>query len=222
MRNFEWIYQHALERKGDREALEALLPLPISADELVSKPDSYFLSAMTWRIFCAGLNRKMIDNKWPAFEEVFFGFDPQKLVLMSDEMLENTLQDTRLVRHWGKIKSIRTNAAMLLELGREKGGFGRFIAEWPEDRIVDLWLLLAKQGAQLGGNSGAYFLRIVEKDTFILTNDVVAALKAQKIVDKKPTSKRDLNAVQEAFNAWHRQSDRPLCQISQLLSFCAN
>ncbi|MEZ5524220.1 MAG: DNA-3-methyladenine glycosylase I [Pseudomonadales bacterium] len=222
MRNFEWIYQHALERKGDREALEALLPLPISADELVSKPDSYFLSAMTWRIFCAGLNRKMIDNKWPAFEEVFFGFDPQKLVLMSDEMLENTLQDTRLVRHWGKIKSIRTNAAMLLELGREKGGFGRFIAEWPEDRIVDLWLLLAKQGAQLGGNSGAYFLRIVEKDTFILTNDVVAALKAQKIVDKKPASKRDLNAVQEAFNAWHRQSDRPLCQISQLLSFCAN
>lgn len=222
MRNFEWIYQHALERKGDREALEALLPLPISADELVSKPDSYFLSAMTWRIFCAGLNRKMIDNKWPAFEEVFFGFDPQKLVLMSDEMLENTLQDTRLVRHWGKIKSIRTNAAMLLELGREKGGFGRFIAEWPEDKIVDLWLLLAKQGAQLGGNSGAYFLRIVEKDTFILTNDVVAALKAQKIVDKKPTSKRDLNAVQEAFNAWHRQSHRPLCQISQLLSFCAN
>lgn len=222
MRDFEWIYQHALSRKGDKKTLESLLPVPRSADELAALPDAFFLSSMSWRVFCAGLNRRMVDAKWPAFEEVFFGFDPQKLVLMSDEMLEKTLQDTRLIRHWGKIKSIRTNAALVLELGKEKGGFGRFLADWPTDSMVELWQLLAKKGAQLGGNSGAYFLRIVGKDTFILTNDVVAALKAQKIVDKKPTSKIDLKVTQEAFNSWQKQSGRPLCQISRLLSFCAD
>ena len=78
MRDFEWIYQHALSRKGDKKTLESQLPVPRSADELADLPDSYFLSSMSWRVFCAGLNRKMVDAKWPAFEEVFFGFDPQK------------------------------------------------------------------------------------------------------------------------------------------------
>ncbi len=222
MRNFDWIYQHALERKGGAKVLESLLPVPRSADELAALPDRYFLSSMSWRIFCAGLNRKMVDNKWPAFEEVFFGFEPQKLVLMSDDLLEKTMQDKRIIRHWGKIKSIRTNAAMILALGEEKGGFGRFLADWPAETIVELWQVLKKQGAQLGGNSGAYSLRIVGKDTFMLSNDVVAALKAQKIIDKKPTSKADLNATQAAFNEWRKQSGRPLCQISRLLSFCAD
>lgn len=222
MRDFDWIYQHALNRKGGAEALEALLPVPRSADELAALPDRFFLSSMTWRIFCAGLNRKVVDNKWPAFEEVFFGFEPEKMVLMSDDMLEKTMLDKRIIRHWGKIKSIRRNAAMVLELGEDKGGFGRFLASWPSNSTVELWQLLKKQGAQLGGNSGAYFLRIVGKDTFMLSNDVVAALKAQGIVDKKPTSKVDLNTVQVAFNEWQKQSQRPLCQISRLLSFCAD
>jgi 3-methyladenine DNA glycosylase Tag len=222
VRDFDWIYEHALNRKGGAEALEALLPVPRTADELAALPDRYFLSSMSWRVFCAGLNRKVVDAKWPAFEEVFFGFEPQKLVLMSDDMLEKTMKDKRIIRHWGKIKSIRMNAAMVLELGEEKGGFGRFLADWPSDSIVELWQLLKKQGAQLGGNSGAYALRIVGKDTFMLSNDVVAALKAQGIVDKKPTSKADLSAVQSAFNDWQKQSHRPLCQISRLLSFCAD
>jgi 3-methyladenine DNA glycosylase Tag len=222
MKDFDWIYDHALNRKGGVEAVEALLPVPRSAEELSNLPDSYFLSSMTWRVFCAGLNRKVVDAKWAAFEEIFWAFDPQKLVLMSDEMLENTMQSRRIIRHWGKIKSIRSNAAMILQLGEEVGGFGRFIAGWPSNNITGLWQILAKQGAHLGGNSGAYSLRIVGKDTFMLSNDVVTALKAQKIVDKKPTSKADLKAVQEAFNGWQEQSQRPFCQISSLLSFCAN
>lgn len=222
MKEFDWIYQHALNRKGNVETLESLLPVSKTAEELAELPDRYFLSAMSWRVFCAGLNRKMVDAKWPAFQEVFLGFEPQKMVLMSDERLERTMQDTRIIRHWGKIKSIRTNAAMILELGAEKGGFGNFLAEWPTESMVELWWLLAKRGAQLGGNSAPYFLRIVGKDTFILTNDVVAALKAQNIVDKKPTGKADLKRVQAAFNEWREQSGRPFCQISRLLSFCAD
>jgi hypothetical protein len=56
------------------------------------------------------------------------------------------------------------------------------------------------------------------KDTFILTDDVIVALKAQGVVDKKPTAQRDLEQVQEAFNQLREQSGRPLCQISRLLA----
>jgi len=56
------------------------------------------------------------------------------------------------------------------------------------------------------------------KDTFILTDDVAVALKAQGVIDRKPTAQRDLETVQTAFNQLHQQSGRPLCQISRLLA----
>ena len=60
------------------------------------------------------------------------------------------------------------------------------------------------------------------KDTFVLSDDVVAASVAQDIVTKRPTSQRDLALVQEAFNAWQAQSGRPLCQLSMLLALTVN
>ena len=220
MRKYEWIYQHALEQKGGVKALEALLPQAKSAAELAVVSDDRYLSEISRRVFRAGLKHEMVDKKWPAFEEVFYNFHPNKLVLMSDEALENTLQDKRIIRHWGKIKSIRHNALMLVEVAQQYGSFGKFLAQWPTTDIVGLWKWLVKQGKQLGGNSGPYFLRMVGKDTFVLTNDVVAALVAQGIVDKKPTSQTDLQLVQAAFNQWQEQSGRPLCQISRMLAFC--
>ena len=220
MRKYEWIYQHALEQKGGVKALEALLPQAKSAAELAVVSDDRYLSEISRRVFRAGLKHEMVDKKWPAFEEVFYNFEPNKLVLMSDEALENTLQDKRIIRHWGKIKSIRHNALMLVEVAQQYGSFGKFLAQWPTTDIVGLWKWLVKQGKQLGGNSGPYFLRMMGKDTFVLTNDVVAALVAQGIVDKKPTSQTDLQLVQAAFNQWQEQSGRPLCQVSRMLAFC--
>ncbi len=70
--------------------------------------------------------------------------------------------------------------------------------------------------------AGPRFLRMVGKDTFIPTWDVVAALNAQDIVDKVPTSKRDQALVQDVFNQWHAESGRPMCQLSAMLSFTVN
>ena len=138
---------------------------------------------------------------------------------MSDEQLENQMQNESLIRHWGKIKSIRANALMVAELSQEHQGFGRFLAQWPSNEIIDLWTLFKKRGSQLGGMSGSSFLRMVGKDTFKLTPDVVAALKAQDIVDKNPTSQRDLKKVQEVFNQWHQESGQPYSHISLMLSY---
>jgi hypothetical protein len=88
---------------------------------------------------------------------------------------------------------------------QEKGSFGALIADWPVTDIVGLWTYLKKHGHQLGGLSAPRFLRMVGKDTFVPSYDVVAALNAQKIVDKAPTSLRDLAIGAGAFNQWHEQ-----------------
>ena len=197
MRDYAWMYEYCLNRFGSREALEARLPQPKSAAELRAVGDDRYLSLISLRIFRAGLKHSLVDAKWPAFEEVFFGFDPQKVVLMSAEHLERLMQDARLIRHLGKLKSVPRNAQMVLDLAREHGSFGNFLADWPETDIVG-------------------------KDTFIPSDDMVAALKAQEIIDKPPTSLKDLAAVQGAFNQWREESGRPLCQLSVMLAHTVN
>jgi len=222
MRDYQWLYEYCLNRFGSVEALEARLPQAKSPAELAAVGDDRYLSLISLRIFRAGLKHSLVDAKWPAFEEVFFGFDPEKVVLMGGERLENLMQDTRLIRHLGKLKSVPRNAQFVLDIAREYGSFGKLLANWPSSDIVGLWKLLAKRGNQLGGMSAPRFLRMAGKDTFVLSDDVVAALKAQEIVDKTPTSLKDLALVQTAFNTWQEQSGRALCHISMMLSYTVN
>jgi 3-methyladenine DNA glycosylase Tag len=222
MRDYKWLHEYCLNRFGSAEALEARLPQPRSAAELRALGDDRYLSTISLRIFRAGLKHSLVDAKWPVFEQVFFGFDPEKVVLMGAEHLETLMQDARIIRHLGKLKSVPRNAQFVLDVRREKGSFGGLIADWPVTDIVGLWHYLAKHGSQLGGLSAPRLLRMVGKDTFIPADDVVAALKAQKIIDKAPTSLKDRAAVQAAFNQWHAQSGRPLCQLSVMLAHTVN
>lgn len=218
MKSFKWIYDHVCQHRAG-EDIEMLLPSCLPNAELRNVADDRMLSDMARRVFRAGLKHSLVDAKWPEFEKAFFGFIPEKVALMSDEQLENLMQNEKLIRHWGKIKSVRTNAMMVEEQAKKHGSFASFLADWPEQDIIGLWAFLKKQGNQLGGNSGPYFLRMVGKDTFILTDDVVAGLKAQGIIEKKPTAKRDLQKVQDCFNQWQDESGRPLAHISRLLSY---
>lgn len=222
MRDYKWLHEFCLNRFGSAKAPEAMLPQPRSDAELRALSDDRYLSLISLRIFRAGLKHSLVDAKWPAFEEVFFGFDPEKVVLMGAERLENLMQDARLIRHLGKLKSVPRNAQFILDVRRDKGSFGALIADWPVSDIVGLWKYLAKHGSQLGGLSAPRFLRMVGKDTFVPTDDMVAALKAQGVIDKAPTSRKDLAAVQAAFNQWQVESGRPLCQLSVMLAHTVN
>lgn len=222
MRDFQWMLEYGINRFGSLKALEARLPHSATQAQLLAVPDDRYLSLIALRVFRAGLRHSVVDAKWPNFEEVFWRFDPEKVVLMSVEHIERLMQETRIIRHLGKLKSVPRNAQMLLDIRREFGSFGAFLAQWPEHDIVGLWRYLAKHGHQLGGLSAPRFLRMAGKDTFVLSDDVVAALVAQGIVTKRPTSQGDLALVQEAFNAWQAQSGRPLCQLSMLLALTVN
>src|SRR6201998_3463756 len=214
---FAPIFEAARTRLG-AAALEERLPKPRSAAELRALTDDRYLSQMSLRIFRAGLKHSLVDAEWPAVDEVFDRFEPRRVRAMSDEALEAMLSDRRLIRHWGKLKSVRDNAAAMIEVATEHGSFGAWLADWPGTKIVELWETLAKRFSQMGGNSGPTFLRMVGKDTFVLTHSLTAALKRGGAVEAPPKNRKDRAVVQSHLNTWAAETGRPLCQLSLILA----
>lgn len=221
--DYHWLYDTVRKRFESDAAMETFLPKALTAEELKQKGDDRYLSAMSRRVFQAGMQHAMVDAKWPAFEEAFWGFVPEKMVMLSPEQIEGYLKNDRIIRHYTKLQTIPQNARFILDIRQEHGcSFGEFIADWPSADIIGLWRLLAKRGARLGGRSAAGFLRLVGKDTFLLTSDVVARLIAAGIIHHEPTSQRDKQIVQDAFNKLQQSSGKSLCQLSAMLSLSIN
>ncbi len=218
MESFSSIFERASERKGGPAALEALLPAPLSNADLAAISDAQVLAEMTKCVFRAGFVWQIIESKWPGFEAAFHGFDVNGCAMLSDEDLERLGQDDRIVRNGAKIRSVPRNAAFVQAVRDQHGSFGRYLADWPREDVVGLWAEMKARGDRLGGQTGRFVLRFLGKDTPVLSADVLKALEQQGVVNREPASKKALAAVQAAFNTWHSESGRPLCQISRVLA----
>ena len=218
MRSFDELFAMAVAHKGSAEAVEERLPSPKSAAELAATPDDRYLAEMAKAIFSAGFVWKVVENKWPGFEEAFDGFDPPRVAFYSDDDIARLMSDTRIIRNGPKVRAVHENAVFLVDLAREHGSAARFFADWPASDFVGLWQVLKKRGSRLGGSSAQFALRFVGWDSPVLMGDVLKALIREGVVDKAPTSKAALKAVQDAFNTWAGESGRPMSQISRLLA----
>ncbi|PWK44421.1 DNA-3-methyladenine glycosylase I [Pleionea mediterranea] len=219
LESFETIYQRAAERKGGEKSLESLLSKPLSQKQLLKLTDAKILSEMTKKVFQSGFVWRVVQNKWPSFEEVFFNFDIEKLLMMPPDMVERKATDKRIIRNLTKVKSIQNNALMINEITKEHGNFVSWLANWPVDNMIGLWNELKKRGDRLGGNTGPYALRAIGKDTFLLTRDVEAYFRNHQIIDGGLRSKKSLKTIQNSFNQWHQTSGRSMQELSMLVSF---
>lgn len=218
MKSYEEVWQRTLDRKGSIEAIESRLPAVKTVEELEAIPDDRWLAEIARSVFRAGFSWKVIDAKWDGFEEAFEGFVPQRWAMMWDQDLSRLMKDTRIVRHEKKILSVADNARLLCELAEEHGSAASAFARWPSTSYVDLLEMIKKRGSRLGGTSGQYFIRGMGKDSVVFSRDVCAALIDAGVVDRAPTSKRDLRATQAAFNQWMQESGRPLTHLSRILA----
>lgn len=220
MRTFAEIFAQAAARKGGAAALEQILAETPSRPpaEIAALPDHRILAEMTRRIFYAGFSWKVVDDKWPAFEAAFFGFDPNACAFMTEEQFDRLMQDRNIVRNGAKIKSVQLNAQFLLDCKASHGSAARFFADWPDRDYVGLLDVLKQRASHLGGDAAGRFLRAIGKPAFIATTDMAAALMREGVIDRPPTSKRDLAAVQAAFNQWSHESGRDLTAISRVLA----
>lgn len=219
MLDFQKIHARAAKRKGGEAVLAPLLG-PAPDNKAVAKvPDDRILSTMAERIFAAGFVWRVIEQKWPGFEEAFLGFEPKRLLFQPDDYWHELASDSRIVRNPQKIKSVRDNAAFVDRISKEHGSFGKFIAAWPADDQVGLTAYLAKHGSRLGGNTGQYFLRWLEWDTFVVSTDMAAALRDAGLdIAGNPTSKRDLDKIQAQINQWSAETGLPRRHISRILA----
>ena len=217
MSGFEDIRLRAEARKGGARALKAMLPTVATKKQLIELGDDRYLAMMTKSINQAGFSWKVIENKWPSFEEAFLGFDPRKLSYLSPEQWEAFTSDKRVVRNWQKIKALQDNVFFVQDESRRSGGFGQFIADWPVEDQIGLMAYLKKHGSRLGGQSALWFLRRVGKDCFIPARDVAVLLRSIGLdIAENPTSKRDLTKIQAQFNEWHAETGLPYSHLSRI------
>lgn len=200
--------------KGIRSALKQW---QVDAD-LTGKTDARFLAGMTKAVFSSGFSWEVINKKWPGFEAAFDGFEPRRVAAYGDDKVDALLKDAAIVRNGAKIMATIENARFVVATAQRHGSFGKFLAGWPATDQVGLMDYLKKNASRLGGATCQYFLRFEGWDAFILSGDVVKALIREGVVRKAPTSRKELAAVQDAFNVWRQESGRPVREISRILA----
>ena len=128
MGSFAKVIALAADNKGGMAALDRLLADSKSSSpaEIAAIPDDRLLSEMSRRIFQAGFSWKVVDDKWPAFEEAFGGFDPRLCANLPEEGFDAALKNTRIFRNAAKIRAITANARFILDLAAEAGTAARF------------------------------------------------------------------------------------------------
>ncbi|MBV9290713.1 MAG: DNA-3-methyladenine glycosylase I [Hyphomicrobiales bacterium] len=217
MTPFETIRARAEKRKGGAQALARLLPPRADGSALAALEDDRVLAEMTKRVFSAGFAWSVIEAKWGGFEEAFLGFEPARLSFEPDDFWHGLVKDARIVRNGAKIMSVRANARFVLDVAKEHGSFGRFLAAWPSSDEVGLLEVLAKRGDRLGGATGQMLLRFLGFDGFVTSKDVVACLiDAGLDIAEEVKSKRDLVKVQAQFNAWAKETGLSHAQLSRI------
>jgi len=228
---FKNIFQSAARRKGGDKKLESLLKGEGRGDggesgntksrtQLRAIPDDRYLAEMTKCIFRSGFVWKIIENKWSGFETAFNSFDTMSCAMLSDENLESLAQDARIVRNAIKIRTVRDNGEFIQRVRKDHQRFSYWIADWPVSDTVGLWAALKQGGSRMGGNTSSYFLRFIGKDGFILSRDVLAALRREGIIEhNRVPGKKALGQIQSAFNIWQADSGRSLKEISRTLAY---
>jgi len=218
METFKAIRARALKRQGSEAELISRLMKPRTPAALKKIPNDRWLAAMTKCVFQAGFSWKVIETKWPGFEEAFDGFDPHRVAFYSGDDLGRLVSDKRIVRNGAKIKATVENARFITELVKEHGSAGAFFAASKPENYIDLLTVLKKRASRLSGGSAQFFLRSQGVDGWILSPSVVAALVRAGVVDKAPTSQKAFRAIQEAFNNWQKESGCSLTEISRVLA----
>ena len=144
--SYDELYQRACERKGGEAEVEALLPSSATKQHLKTLGSDRYLAEFTRKVFQSGFVWRIVNNKWTNFEEVFWNFDIERLLMMPEDMLERKASDPGIIRNYSKVKTVLQNAVMISDTERrEKCNFGEFIANWPEDDVISLWIYLKKR-----------------------------------------------------------------------------
>ena len=84
----------------------------------------------------AGLSWDTVLKKREAYHTAFKNFDPQAVANMTDEELQEQLQNPGIIRNRLKVYSARKNAIVFLQIQQEFGSFDAYIWQFVGDKPI--------------------------------------------------------------------------------------
>ncbi len=75
----------------------------------------------------AGLSWETVLKKREGYRKVFYNFDVEKCAAMTDEELEEKLQNPEIIRNRLKVFAARKNAKIFIDIQKEFGSFNDYI-----------------------------------------------------------------------------------------------
>ena len=88
----------------------------------------------------AGLNWLTILQRREGYHRVFHDFDPVKVASMTEDEIQQALQDTGIIRNKLKVRSAVKNAKVFLDIQEEFGSFADYVWSFVGDTpIKNAW-----------------------------------------------------------------------------------
>lgn len=136
----------------------AALPGPVAADDYAVRldTDADYLSLLTRKIFHAGFAMRPVNAKWPAFEEVFHGFEPIQVACMDESDLERLAADPRLVRNRRKLRATVNNARRFCEVAATHGSWRAWLRA-SRDQPYEVRAEALRQSLDLLGPTATFY-----------------------------------------------------------------
>jgi DNA-3-methyladenine glycosylase I len=127
--------------------------------ELGPADDRRYFEQLTKAIFQAGLSWPTIESHWPNFGDVFHDFDPVAVAAMTEEDINQAMENPRIIRNHRKIEATVNSAAAANEVIARYGSFDAYMRSFdsPEKEIDDL----RHRFAGLGDYSAWWFMHSV-------------------------------------------------------------
>jgi 3-methyladenine DNA glycosylase Tag len=126
-----------------------------------TKPADY-LEVLTKAVFQSGMSWRVVEAKWPGFQEAFDGFDPKTVAAMSPDDIDRLAADTRIIRNRRKIEATIENAGTIVEIDERHGGMNRWLDSLGS---FDAQVAELTRAFRFLGETGAYyFLYVVGKE----------------------------------------------------------
>ena len=126
--------------------------------------DSVYFENMCRVIFQAGLNWRVIDNKWLTTKKAFADFNILDVANFTNTDVETLMRDPGIIRNKGKIKAIIQNAQNFMAIEKQYGSFQKYLDSLDKsDNYANVIKDLVNKFKWLGPPSASLFLYTVSE-----------------------------------------------------------
>lgn len=106
----------------------------------LSKDDQYIFEMLSLEGAQAGLSWETVIQKRKDYQEAFHNFDIKKCSELTDKEIEDIKEQYNVIKHMGKLKSVRNNAVQVIKLQEEWGSLSNFLWSYVKNEpIINEW-----------------------------------------------------------------------------------